>query len=109
MAERGNTLSKISVYEQLFKTRHRGSGRPAAGSVDDEPLFPAGDRHPLIVRVAQRRAYAVIHEENKARLRELFASEVRVLGKRGPEQVAADAGYKFVEVAEEDATTGSEA
>lgn len=88
------SLSKASAYEQLFRTRQRRAGRPTEEGIDTEPLFPAGNLHPIVQRIAQRRAYAVVHEENKDRLRELYAAEARVLGRRDLEDVAADAGVK---------------
>lgn len=85
-------LSVASPYEQTFKTRHRRVGRPA----DAEPLFIAPDVDPLIVLIAKRRAYAVVHEEQRARMAEVFDRELSVLRRRGVEQVASDAGVKLV-------------
>jgi hypothetical protein len=86
---KGKTLSKASIYETMFGTRHRGPGRPN-DTDDTEPLFPTGNTHVLLADVAMRRAYAVVHEENKARLREVFTKELKVLERRGVEQVAVD-------------------
>ena len=88
-------LSKASTYEQTFRTRHRGSGRPAIGEPggdDSTTLFPSKDRHPLLVRVAQRRAYAVVHYEQRERLAELYEQEMKVLTRRELEEVARDVG-----------------
>ena len=82
-------LSAASPYEQLFKTRHRGRGRPD-GSV--EPVFVAEGVDPVLIAVARRRAYAVVHEEQRDRMREVFRAELRVLKGRGVEVVARDAG-----------------
>lgn len=83
-------LSVASPYEQLFNTRYRGRGRPA--DRDDEPLFPAEGIHPAVAGIARRRAYAVVHEEARDRLREVFRAEVRVLKRRELSEVARDAG-----------------
>jgi hypothetical protein len=92
------TLSKASPYEQKFRTRHRGPGRPSEddAGVDPEPVFMA-DEDPVIKKVAQTRAYAVVHEENKDRLREVFQAEIKVLRRRGREVVAADARIRLKE------------
>jgi hypothetical protein len=87
----GATLSKASIYEQLFGVRHRRAGRPAG----DEPVFVAPDVDPVIAMVAKRRAYAVVHEENKDRLATVFAQELKVLKRRGVAEVAQDAGVKL--------------
>jgi hypothetical protein len=92
----GKTLSKASEYEQTFGTRHRGPGRPRVME-DGEVLFPSGDVHPVLVRVAQRRAYAVVHEENRERLHELYLSELAVLKRRGLTVVAEDSGVVLEE------------
>ena len=84
-------LSKASPYEQKFGTRHRSVGRPSG---DVEPVFPGNDREPLLVDVARRRAYALVHEENKATLNAYFEKELKVLERRGVEVVAADTGRK---------------
>lgn len=81
-------LSPASIYERTFKTRQRSVGRPA----DAEPVFAPVDVDPVIRTIAQRRAYAVVHEENKGRLAEVFIAEVGVLRRRGAEQAAKDAG-----------------
>jgi hypothetical protein len=83
------SLSSASIYEQTFGVRHRRAGRPAG---DAEPVFVAPDVDPLIAMVAKRRAYAVVHEENKDRLAEVFAAELKVLKRRGVTTVARDAG-----------------
>lgn len=88
------TLSKASVYEQTFRTRHRTPGRPTDVE-DTEPMFSAPEVDPVIVRVATRRAYAVLHNSYKDELRSLFAKELAVLRRRGVETVAADAGIRL--------------
>lgn len=85
-----SNISKASIYEQLFKTRKRPVGRPAGS----DRVFPVVNADPLIQTVAQRRAYAVVHEENRARLAEVFESEIAVLKRRGADVVAKDAGIK---------------
>ena len=92
----GISLSKASEYEQLFQTRHRRAGRPSRENGDDV-LFPSGDVDPVLTRVAQRRAFAVVHEEQRARLTTVFHNELKVLKRRGVEQVAADAGIQLSE------------
>jgi hypothetical protein len=87
-------LSNASIYEQMFKTRHRRAGRPIRDE-DDGVLFPSTDAHPVLVRVAERRAFAVVHEENRDRLREVFRVELKVLSRRGIDEVAADAGISL--------------
>ena len=84
------SLSAQSEYEQMFNTRHRGPGRPSDG--DGEVLFPAGEEHPVLVKIAQRRAFAVVHQEQRDRLSGLYNAELRVLRRRGVEQVAQDSG-----------------
>ena len=86
------TLSKASPYEQTFGTRHRRVGRPTG---DVEPLFAGADADPVIALIAKRRAYAVVHEEQRERMQEIFAAELRVLKRRGLAVVAADAGVKL--------------
>lgn len=87
----GARLSSASEYEQMFRTRHRRSGRPVRA--DGETLFgSAGDVDPILRRVAERRAYAVVHEENRDRLKKIFLDELKVLRRRGVEEVARDAG-----------------
>ena len=71
-------LDPRSPYETLFKTRHRRPGRPDAA----EPIFPSGAYPPPVVDAARRRAFAVLHEEGKARLAELFVAEAAVLNER---------------------------
>lgn len=58
-------------------------------------LFPSKDRNPLLARIAQRRAYAVVHEENRARLTEVFLKELKVLERRPIEEVASDVGINL--------------
>lgn len=93
----GSRLSPASPYENLFKVRHRGRGRPN-GSV--EPLFVSEGTDPVLVNVARRRAYAVVHEEQRSRMQEVFEAELKVLRRRGPEQVASDAGLASSESVE---------
>jgi hypothetical protein len=100
------TLSKSSEYEQKFRTRHRTPGRPT-DTEDVEPLFPAGDAHPVLANVARRRAYALVHEENKDRLREVFASELKVLRRRGLETVAEDARINLAKLESAEAVESS--
>lgn len=88
----GSTLSKASPYEETFNTRHRKVGRPVG---DNDPLFAGADADPVIALIAKRRAYAVVHEEQRARLAEVFAKELRVLKRRGLAVVAGDAGVKL--------------
>lgn len=92
----GESLSKASPYEQAFGTRHRKVGRPQG---DTEPLFGtrlAGrEVDPTIALIAKRRAYAVVQEEQRERLAEVFDAELRVLARRGVETVARDAGVKL--------------
>lgn len=85
-------LSTASPYEQTFKTRYRRVGRPAD---DREPLFARPDADPVLALIAKRRAYAVVHEEQRARLAEVFDRELRVLNRRGVEVAAQDAGVKL--------------
>jgi hypothetical protein len=92
--DKKQTLSKASPYEQKFKTRHRGSGRPTADDLDLEPVFPMGDSNPTVAAIARRRAYAVVHEEEKDRLREVFRAELRVLNRRDIAEVFEDAHIK---------------
>jgi hypothetical protein len=92
------SLSSASIYEQLFGVRHRRAGRPSG---DTEPVFVAPDVDPLIALVAKRRAYAVIHEENKDRLAAVFNKELAVLKRRGVAEVARDAGVKLAQTDEE--------
>ena len=86
-------LSNASIYEQMFKTRHRRAGRPVSDGGD--VLFPSGGEHPLRVRIAERRAFAVVHEEQRERLREVFGVELKVLRRRDLAEIAADAGVKL--------------
>lgn len=60
-----------------------------------EPLFVAEGVDPILVSVAKRRAYAVVHEEQRQRMAEVFALELKVLKRRGLVQVATDAGYSM--------------
>lgn len=85
-------LARDSEYEQKFHTRHRRSGRPGGG---EDVIFPGDGVHPVIQRIAARRATAVVLDENKDRLSALYARERRVLERRGLKQVAADAGIKI--------------
>jgi hypothetical protein len=85
----GVTLSKASPYEVLFGTRHRRRGRPDGST---EVTFDGAGVDPVIRSVAKRRAFAVVHEENRARLKEVYEAELKVLGRRGAEVVARDAG-----------------
>lgn len=96
-----SALSSASVYEQMFKTRHRRAGRPVREDGQDA-LFGAGGGagggdgvSPILRRVAERRAYAVVHEEQRARLREVFEGELKVLRRRGVEEVARDSGISL--------------
>lgn len=91
-SQMGEKLSAASPYEQTFKTRHRRVGRPVG---DNEPLFAGVDADPVIALIAKRRAYAVVHEEQRDRLKEVFDKELRVLKRRGLEVVAQDAGVKL--------------
>lgn len=84
------TLSKSSPFEQAFKTRYRGPGRPPG-----EEVFETADVHPLIKRQAQRRAFAVVHGENRDRLNEVYRAELAVLKRRGVEAVAEDCGVEL--------------
>lgn len=87
------SLSKASPYEMTFNTRHRSVGRPAG---DVEPLFSVGGMvDPVIAMIAKRRAYAVVHQEQRDRLAEVFDAELKVLKRRGLETVAEDAGVKL--------------
>lgn len=91
-------LSNASVYEQMFKTRHRRAGRPVRDDGSVDVLFPSDGEEPLLVRVAERRAFAVVHEENRERLRAVFGVELKVLKRRGVAEVARDAGISIPEV-----------
>lgn len=95
---KAGSLSTASPYEQLFGTRHRQVGRPTG----TEPLFSAPEVDPVIALIAKRRAYAVVHEEQRDRMSEVFAAELKVLKRRGLSVVAADAGValKLTEGAE---------
>lgn len=84
-------LSSASPYENLFKTRHRGRGRPDG---EAEPIFEGGGADPLLVAVAKRRAYSVVHEEQRDRMREIFTQELKVLKRRGVDVVARDIGIE---------------
>ncbi len=89
-----STLAKNSEYEQTFQTRHRPPGRPTRDA-DDEPLFPRVGVDDIIGRVAERRAYALVHEKHREELGAHYRAELKVLQRRGVEQVAADIGAKF--------------
>lgn len=78
----------------MFKTRHRRPGRPADSG--GEPLFPSGNAHPLVVRIAERRAFAVVHAEQRERLSEVFHNELKVLSRRELSEIAEDAGIKLM-------------
>lgn len=87
MAEK---LSTASPYEQTFGTRHRRVGRPLG---DTEPLFAVDDSvDPLLATVAKRRAQTVVLEECRSRLADVFAAELKVLRRRGVQEVARDVG-----------------
>lgn len=105
----GGRLSVASPYEQTFQTRHRGVGRPSG---DTEPLFGSvlngREVDPLIVLIAKRRAYAVVHEEQRERLAEVFDKEMAVLRRRGIETVAADAGVALKRSADAGSAEGVE-
>jgi hypothetical protein len=58
-------------------------------------IFPSNGEHPVLLRAAERRAYAVVHEENRERLSEVFGVELKVLRRRGVEEVARDIGAKL--------------
>lgn len=83
------TLSAASEYEQIFGVRHRPPGRPSRAELD-EPLFPRGDVPDLVGRVAERRAYAVVHEKHRAELASIYRAELKVLLRRGEDAVRAD-------------------
>lgn len=86
----GKSLSKASPYEQMFRARHRGPGRPT--DVEDQaPVFVDETANPILVKIARRRAYAVLHEEYKERMRELFKAEIKVLKRRDFFEVLEDA------------------
>lgn len=85
------SLSTASPYEQMFKTRHRGRGRPDG---DVQPIFVAEGVDPVLVSVAKRRAYAVVHQEQRERMREIFEAELKVLRRRGTDVVLADTGRR---------------
>lgn len=104
----GERLSSASPYEQRFETRHRRVGRPS-GSESSASLFAVGAGvHPLLAAVAKRRAHAVLLEEHRERLGELFGAELKVLKRRGVQQVASDVGVDLGEsVSEEDISSSS--
>ena len=87
-------MATTSIYETTFGTRHRPVGRPAKSEdgAAGEVLFPAGNAAPLIASIARRRAYAVLHQESRERLAEIFAIELSVLNQRGEDQVRKDVG-----------------
>jgi hypothetical protein len=65
-----------SLYEKMFRTRARGKGRPPGGDV----IFPIREKeHKDLAQLARQRAFAIVLEENKDRLSELFESEYKVL------------------------------
>jgi len=93
---RDKSLARDSIYEQMFGTRHRGAGRPTG---DTEPLFASAGVDlttvdVVLVNVAKRRAYAVVHEEQRERLADVFMRELKVLQRRGVVQVMLDAGIR---------------
>lgn len=94
-------LSPKSEYEQTFQTRHRGPGRPAAME-DGSVLFPAQNEDPVLVKVAQRRAFAVVHEQQRERLHSLYLDELAVLKRRGVAEVAEDSGIDISSRFEDD-------
>jgi len=75
-----STRSSGSLYEKMFGVVRRGPGRPLG---DTEPLFASvADLESFdasVVSLAKRRAYAVVHEENRKRLREVFLLELKAL------------------------------
>lgn len=91
-------LSVASPYERLFGTRHRRRGRPDGST---EVTFDGTDVDPVIRNVAKRRAFAVVHEENRRRLKEVYEAELKVLKRRGVERVAADAGVALKRIESE--------
>lgn len=58
-------------------------------------MFPSGNAHPLVVRIAERRAFAVVHAEQRQRLSEVFHTELKVLGRRDLAEIAEDAGVQL--------------
>lgn len=90
------TLSADSLYEQRFGTRYRGRGRPA-GSGAGSDVFAGTDAHPLLVRAARQRTLAVVFDEQRKRMGEVFRAELAVLRKRGLKVVARDEGVELSE------------
>jgi hypothetical protein len=80
-------MANKSEYEAMFGVRHRPPGRPTGG---DGSLFPRGGVSELVGRVAERRAYAVIHEKYRDELARVYRAECAVLSARGDERVQAD-------------------
>ncbi len=90
-----SSLSAASPYERLFGTRHRRVGRPSGDELISSPYRdPAGvgGTDPLLLAVAKRRAQTVVLEEQRSRLGDVFAAELKVLRRRGVEEVALDVG-----------------
>lgn len=89
------SLSAASPYEKLFGTRHRRVGRPSGDELLSSPYRdPAGvgGTDPLLLAVAKRRAQTVVLEEQRDRLGSVFAAELKVLRRRGVQEVARDVG-----------------
>lgn len=88
------SLSKASPYEQTFGTRHRRVGRPSGDELAESPYRdPSGGQiDPLLISVAKRRAQTVVLEECRSRLADVFSAELKVLRRRGVEEVAGDVG-----------------
>lgn len=90
-----SSLSTASPYEKLFGTRHRRVGRPSGDELLSSPYRdPAGvgGTDPLLLAVAKRRAQTVVLEECRSRLADVFAAELKVLKRRGVQEVAKDVG-----------------
>lgn len=90
-----SSLSTASPYEKLFGTRHRRVGRPSGDELAESPYRdPAGvgGTDPLLLAVAKRRAQTVVLEECRSRLADVFAAELKVLRRRGVQEVARDVG-----------------
>lgn len=102
----GTSLSKASPYEQTFGTRYRRVGRPTGDELAESPYRdPSGGQlDPLLLAVAKRRAQTVVLEEQRDRLGVVFAAELKVLRRRGVEEVARDVG---VDLAKRDKASAS--
>lgn len=90
-----SSLSAASPYERLFGTRHRRVGRPSGDELLSSPYRDpsgVGGTDPLLLAVAKRRAQTVVLEECRSRLADVFAQELRVLKRRGVQEVARDVG-----------------